>query len=57
MTIHPLQAVEDRNAMMNHQKPLSWLEDALGVLCETLSGYRITKPAPTGSFQSISHLA
>ena len=22
-----------------------------------LSGYRITKPAPTGSFRSISHLA
>ena len=33
---HPLQAVEDRNAMMNRQKLLSWLEDALGVLCETL---------------------
>ena len=35
-TIHPLQAVEDRNAMMNRQKLLFWLEDALGVLCETL---------------------
>jgi hypothetical protein len=34
--MHPLQAVEDRNAMMNRQKLLSWLEDALGVLCETL---------------------
>ena len=35
-TIHPLQAVEDRNAMMNRQRLLFWLEDALGVLCETL---------------------
>ena len=35
-TIHPLQAVEDRNAMLNRQKLLVWLEDALGVLCETL---------------------
>ena len=33
---HPLQAVENRNSMMNRQKLLSWLEDALGTLCETL---------------------
>ena len=33
---HPMQAVEDRNTMVNRQKLLSWLEDALGVLCETL---------------------
>ena len=36
-TIHPFQAVEDRNVMMNRQKLLSWLEDVLGVLCETLA--------------------
>ena len=34
---HPGQGVEDRNAMRNRQKLLSWLEDALGVLCETLA--------------------
>ena len=36
-TSHPMQGVEDRNTMMNRQKLLTWLEDALGVLCETLS--------------------
>lgn len=33
---HPTQTVEDRNALVNRQKLLIWLEDALGVLCETL---------------------
>ena len=36
-TLHPAQSVEDRNSMLNRQKLLSWLEDALGVLCETLA--------------------
>ena len=33
---HSLQAVEDRNVMMNRQKLIFWLEDVLGVLCENL---------------------
>ena len=36
-TFHPMQGVEDHNAMRNRQKLLGWLEDALGVLCETLA--------------------
>ena len=36
-TFHPLQGVEDHNSMRSRQKLLGWLEDALGVLCETLS--------------------
>ena len=28
--LHPAQRVEDRNSMLNRQKLLSWLEDALG---------------------------
>ena len=36
-TSHPMQGVEDRNAMRNRQKLLTWLEVALGVLCETLA--------------------
>ena len=36
-TYHPMHGVEDRNAMMNRQKLLSWLEEALGVLCQTLN--------------------
>ena len=35
-TRHPIQGVEGRNALMSRQKLLSWLEEALGVLCETL---------------------
>ena len=34
---HPMHGVEDRNAMMNRQKLLAWLEEALGVLCQTLN--------------------
>ena len=41
---HPLQAVENRNSMMNRQKLLSWLEDALGTLCEML-GDLVGRPA------------
>lgn len=33
---HPAQEVEHRNDMMNRQKLLVWLEDALGVLCNAL---------------------
>ena len=36
-TFHPMQGVEDHNSMRNRQKLLGWLEDALGVLCETLA--------------------
>ena len=35
--LHPAQGAEDRNAMRSRQKLLGWLEDALGVLCETLA--------------------
>ena len=34
---HPMQGVEDRNALRNRQKLLMWLEEALGMLCETLA--------------------
>ena len=34
---HPAQGVEERNSMMNRQKLLAWLEEVLGVLCETLA--------------------
>ena len=34
---HPMQGVEDRNALRNRQKLLVWLEEAVGVLCETLA--------------------
>ena len=33
---HPTQGVEEINALRNGQKVLTWLEDALGTLCETL---------------------
>ena len=36
-TSHLMQGVEDRNTMRNHQRLLTWLEEALGALCETLS--------------------
>ena len=35
---HPMQQVEGRNSMRNRQKLLIWLEEALGAMCETLSG-------------------
>ena len=34
---HPMHGVENRNAIMNRQKLLCWLEEALGVLCQTLN--------------------
>ena len=34
--VHPMQGVEDRNSLRTRQKLLTWLEDAVGVLCETL---------------------
>ena len=34
---HPMQGVEDRNAMRNRQKLLTWLEEAIGALCEALA--------------------
>ena len=34
--VHPMQGVENRNSLRTRQKLLTWLEDALGVLCETL---------------------
>ena len=40
---HFSKAVEERNLMMNRQKLLGWLEEGLGVLCETLC--EIDEPA------------
>ena len=34
---HPAQGVEDRNSIRNRQKTLSWLEEAMGALCEALA--------------------
>ena len=34
---HPMHGIEDQNALRNRQKLLAWLEDALGVMCETLA--------------------
>ena len=49
---HPLQAVESRNTMMNRQKLFSWLEDALGTLCETLGEFA-GRPALEGIRMSL----
>ena len=38
-TLHPGYGVEDHNSMRSRQKLLVWLEDALGVLCETLADF------------------
>ena len=35
--LHPMHRMEDRNVAVNRQKLLPWLEDAVGVLCETLA--------------------
>ena len=35
--LHPAHGVEDQNSLRNRQKFLVWLEDSLGVLCETLA--------------------
>ena len=37
-SVHPMQGVEGRNALMSRQKLLSWLEDALAAMCEALLG-------------------
>ena len=34
--MHPMQGVEDRNALMNRQRLLSWLDDAVAALCTGL---------------------
>ena len=36
-TLHPMHGVENQNSLRHRQKLLGWLEDALGVLCETLA--------------------
>ena len=34
--MHPMQGVEDRNTLMNRQRLLSWLDNALAALCTAL---------------------
>ena len=34
--LHPMQAVEDRNALLNRQKMLAWLADSVAVMCGAL---------------------
>ena len=34
---HPMQGIEEHNDVRNRQKPLVWLEDTIGTLCETLN--------------------
>ena len=34
--LHPMQGVEDRNALISRQKLLSWLGDAMAVMCAAL---------------------
>ena len=34
--LHPMQAVEDRNALLNRQKLLTWLADSVAVMCGAL---------------------
>ena len=34
--LHPMHGVEDQNSLRNRQKLLVWLEESLGVMCETL---------------------
>ena len=41
--LHPAQSAEERNAARNRQRLVTWLEEALGDLCETLP------ERPTGS--------
>ena len=36
-TLHPMHGVENHNSLRHRQKLLGWLEDALGVLCESLA--------------------
>ena len=34
---HPLHGIEAQNSLRNRQKLLTWLEDSLGIMCETLA--------------------
>ncbi len=34
--LHPMHGTEDQNSLRNRQKLLAWLEESLGVMCETL---------------------
>ena len=34
--LHPMHGVENQNSLRNRHKLLAWLEDSLGVMCETL---------------------
>ena len=36
--LHPMQGVENRNALMSRQKLLFWLDDALAAMCAALLG-------------------
>ena len=36
--LHPMQAVEDRNGLLNRQKLLTWLADSVAVMCGALLG-------------------
>ena len=49
-TAHPMQGAEYRNSMRNRQKLLVWLEDALGVLCETLA--KLSNRSTPGRFRT-----
>ena len=49
-TAHPMQGVEELNAMRNRLKLLGWLEEALGVLCETLA--ELTDRSALGQFRT-----
>ena len=35
--LHPMHGIEEQNSLRNRQKLLAWLEDSLGVMCETLA--------------------
>ena len=35
--LHPMHGIEEQNALRNRQKLLAWLEESLGVMCETLA--------------------
>ena len=34
---HPMHGIEAQNSLRNRQKLLTWLEDSLGIMCETLA--------------------
>ena len=33
---HPMHGIENQNSLRNRQRLLAWLEDSLGIMCETL---------------------